>query len=172
MIKMIIKKYKQYRDPIGYARKIGVSVGNNCRLLSSNYGSEPWLISIGNHCEISAKVQFINHDGGTWTITQNEKYKDVIKYGKIEILDNSFIGFGAIIMPGVTIGPNSIVAAGSVVTKDVPPDSVWGGNPAKHICSLEEYAEKCLKNNPVYDKEKYKTDKKSEVIKFLDNKEE
>jgi hypothetical protein len=58
--------------------------------------------------------------------------------GPIDIRDNCFIGYGAIIMPRVTIGPDSVVAAGAVVVKDVPPGVVVGGNPAKVICTLEE----------------------------------
>lgn len=50
-------------------------------------------------------------------------------------------------MPGVTIGEGALVAAGSIVTKSVPPHSVVGGNPAKFICTVEEYKEKNLKYN-------------------------
>ena len=48
-----------------------------------------------------------------------------------------WIGSGAIVLPGVTIGDNSVIAAGSVVTKDVPENSVYGGNPAKFIKKIE-----------------------------------
>lgn len=64
------------------------------------------------------------------------------RYDKIRILDNCFIGINVIIMPGVTIGPNSIVGAGSVVTKAVPHESVVVGNPAKILCTLTQYIEK------------------------------
>jgi carbonic anhydrase/acetyltransferase-like protein (isoleucine patch superfamily) len=55
------------------------------------------------------------------------------RVGRIDIRDNVFIGHQAIVMPGVTIGPNAVVAAGSVVTRDVPPGTVVGGVPAKPI---------------------------------------
>ena len=55
----------------------------------------------------------------------------------MDINENWFIGHGAIIMPRVTSGPDWIVAAGAVVTKDVPPGTVVGGNPAKVICTTE-----------------------------------
>ena len=136
LFKKMSNVIKSKKHPIEYARKIGVRVGDNCRLLSTNFGSEPWLIEIGDHVEITGGVHFITHGGATWVIRDNERAKDVIKYGKIVIKDNCFIGLGSIILPGVTIGPNSIVAAGSVVTKDVEPDSVVAGNPAKKVSSV------------------------------------
>lgn len=61
---------------------------------------------------------------------------------KIEIFDNVFIGAKAIIMGDVKIGPTAIVAAGSVVTKDVPPNSVVGGNPARVISDMDSFVKK------------------------------
>jgi serine acetyltransferase len=57
------------------------------------------------------------------------------------------IGINSIILPNVEIGPNSIVGAGSIVTNNIPPNSVYAGNPAKYICSVSEYLEKCMKND-------------------------
>ena len=61
---------------------------------------------------------------------------------KIVIGDYVYIGNNSLIMPGVTIGDNVLVAAGSVVTKSVPSNVVVGGNPAKYICSIDEYIER------------------------------
>lgn len=153
---------------MGYARKIGVTIGQNCRLIGNpNWGSEPWLIELGNHVEVSNNVVFVTHDGATWVFREQERYKDVIRYGKIVIRDNCFIGTNSIILPGVTIGPNAIVGAGSLVRKDVEPNSVYAGSPAQKICSLEEFAEKCLKENKVYDKKAYLIDKKAEILRML-----
>lgn len=110
-----------------------------------------------------------NKDGATWCFRDEPAYKDVIKYGKISIGDNCFIGANVTILPGVTIGPNSIVGAGSVVTKNVEPDSVYAGVPARRICSLREYADKCLENTPAYNKEAYCRDKKKEVLRILNS---
>ncbi len=54
-------------------------------------------------------------------------------------------------LPGVKIGNNVIIGAGAVVTKNVPSNSVYVGNPAKYICTVEEYIEKCRARNVLYD---------------------
>lgn len=63
-------------------------------------------------------------------------------FGKVVIEDWVYIGTGSQIMPGVTIGEGSLIAAGSIVTKSVPPNVVVGGNPAKILCSIEDYINK------------------------------
>src|SRR6185312_5361744 len=142
----------------------GLQISDDCRLIGlPNFGSEPYLISIGKHVTISSRVSFVNHDGGTWVFRDQPRYARVIKYGRIVVRDNCFIGAGATIMPGVSIGPNSVVAAASVVTQDVPPDSVVGGVPARMLMSVEEYAEKCLAETPAYDAARYGSDKVSEL---------
>lgn len=132
-----------------------------------NFGSEPYLISIGRHVTISSRVHFVNHDGGTWVFRDQPRYAHVIKYGRIVIRDNCFIGAGATIMPGVTIGPNSVVAAASVVTQDIAPNTVVGGVPARLLMSMEEYAEKCLAENPPYDAAHYRADKARELLRLF-----
>ena len=90
-----------------------------------NFGSEPYLIHLEKNCRISFDVAFITHDGGTWAFrNSSSKYANVIKYGKITVGEYSFIGCRSIIMPGVTIGKNCVIGAGSVVTKDVPDGTV------------------------------------------------
>ena len=68
-------------------------------------------------------------------------------FGKVQIEDWAYIGAYSQIMPGVTIGEGAIVAAGSVVTKSVPPRTVVGGNPARYICTVDEYIQKNLEFN-------------------------
>lgn len=72
---------------------------------------------------------------------------DFDSFGKVVIKDWAYIGAHAQIMPGVTIGEGSIVAAGSVVTKSVPDGMVVGGNPAKIICSVNDYLQRNVKYN-------------------------
>lgn len=125
-----------------YFRKQGAHIGDNCRILIRSLGTEPYLVRIGNHCTIAGDVAFLTHDGAAWVFT--EELPKLQRFGTIEILDNCFIGYGAILMPNVRIGPNSVVGAGAIVTKDVSSNTVVAGAPAKPICALEEYKRKLL----------------------------
>jgi acetyltransferase-like isoleucine patch superfamily enzyme len=123
-------------------RKTGMRVGENCRIYADGFGSEPYLISIGNHVTVTSGVRLITHDGSCWIF--REEIDNLQNFGPIRIDDNAFIGMGAIVLPNVTIGRNAIVAAGAVVTRDVPPNTVVGGVPAKPLMSVEEYKRKML----------------------------
>lgn len=155
-IKQIIRKI-HYRlkpgDAVRLAREIGVRFTaepgkEKCRILSepsAMFGSEPYLITIGQNVEITSGVVFITHDGAAWTLRNfDEKYKELDIFGPIKIGNNVFIGNNAIILPGVTIGDNVVIGAGSVVAKDIPSDSVAAGVPCKVIRSLSEYGERSL----------------------------
>ena len=117
---------------------------------------------------IKKTLDFITRDGATRVIKRKEKYKAVVKFGKITIGNNCFIGARSTIMPGVTIGNSCIVAAGSVVTKDIPNGEVWGGVPAKFIKTVHDYAENLYDNMPEYDIKNYHANKKEEVLKMLE----
>ena len=125
-------------------RKYGVNIGNGCSVAYNvEFGSEPYLITIGDNVRITAGVRFITHDGGMWVVRNIDKqYKDMDLIRPISVGNNVHIGINAIIMPGVKIGDNCIVACGAVVTKDVPNNSIVGGVPAKTIETIDEYIEK------------------------------
>jgi acetyltransferase-like isoleucine patch superfamily enzyme len=130
----------------------GLQVADDCRFSAiPDFGSEPYLISIGKHVGIASGVTFLTHDGGTFVFRHLPKYK----------------GVGTIILPGVSIGPNSVIGAHSVVTKTVPPNTVAAGVPARPIMSVEEYAEKCLENTPAYDETAYRKDKRKELLRLF-----
>lgn len=133
------------RNPVRYARQVGVTVGEGCRLIGvkrAQFGSEPYLISIGNRVTITSGVSFTTHDGGVSVL--RHRHPDIDVFGRIVIEDNVFVGLNATLLPGITIGRDSIIAAGAVVNRDVPSGSVVGGVPARHICTIEEYEEKAL----------------------------
>jgi acetyltransferase-like isoleucine patch superfamily enzyme len=125
-----------------YFRARGADIGPDCRILVRDLGPEPYLVRIGRHCTISTNVTFVTHDGGTWVFS--DEHPSLQRFGRIHVDDNCFIGTGVILMPGVCIGPNSIIGAGSVVTRNVPADSVYAGVPARRVAALEDYKRKCL----------------------------
>ena len=125
------------------ARHVGVKIGENNFIASKFWSSEGYLIEIGNNCQITEGVKFFTHGGGG---AIRKEYPKFDCFGKVTIGNYVYIGNNSLIMPGVTIGDNVLVAAGSVVTKSVPSNVVIGGNPAKIICSIEEY----IKNNMQY----------------------
>lgn len=124
-----------------FYRKKGVNLGDNCAIFSSIITPEPYLLNIGDNVTIAPGVRLITHDN---SVSKVIPYMTDL-FGRINIGNNCFIGVGAIILPGVTIGDNSIVAAGSVVTKSFPSNVVIGGNPAKVICTLDDYKLKIVK---------------------------
>jgi acetyltransferase-like isoleucine patch superfamily enzyme len=126
-----------------YFRKQGAIIGDDCRIMIRSFGSEPYLIRIGNHCTIAPHASLVTHDGAAWIFTG--EFPNLQRFGKINIHDNCFIGLRAIIMPNVTIGPNAIVASGAVVTHDVPPDTIVAGCPAKPVGNIHDYKTKVLR---------------------------
>jgi acetyltransferase-like isoleucine patch superfamily enzyme len=135
----IARKYNDF-NIAEYFRNQGAVVGEHNRIMIRSLGEAPFLVRIGSHCSISPGVQFETHDGGGWIFTGENP--SLQRFGRIEVKDNCFIGVSCIILANVTIGPNSIVGAGSVVTKDVPANTVVAGNPARVIKTIEEYREK------------------------------
>ena len=127
-------------DHVAFARKIGVNMGSDVHIYGNPYsmfGTEPWCITLGNHVHITREVLFVTHDGGT--LLFRHVIPDLEITAPIVVGNYVYIGARSIIMPGVKIGNNCIIAAGSVVTKDVPNNNVVGGIPAKIIKSTDEY---------------------------------
>ena len=130
--------------PKWYARFIGVKFGKNCLIATKNWSSEPFLIKIGNNVQITHNVSIHTHGGAH---VARVTIPDFDVFGRVIIEDGAYVGSYSHIMPGVRIGKGSLVAAGSVVTKSVPDGIVVAGNPAKYICTVEEYIERNKKFN-------------------------
>jgi acetyltransferase-like isoleucine patch superfamily enzyme len=132
-------------NKVAYLRRLGARIGEQTAILNdvSAFGTEPWLVHIGDRVTITSGVVFLTHDGSSRVFRHLVPGSSVFgnRFGRVRVLDNCFVGVNAILMPGVTVGPNSIVGAGSVVTRDVPARSVAAGVPARVRCTLDEYVE-------------------------------
>ncbi|HEY5997799.1 MAG TPA: acyltransferase [bacterium] len=131
--------------------------------------SHCFLIEIEDHCALAPNVKLIAHDGSMY------RFLGATRIGRIRLRRNCLIGDSTIILPGVTIGENSIVGSGSVVVKDVPPNVVAAGNPAKVICGLEEFLAKHRRNlesSRRFGEEEYgirfiTDEKRNEMLRYL-----
>jgi len=129
-------------NPIGFARSIGVNLGDNVHFYgmpSGMFGTEPWLITIGNNVHITSGCTFVTHDGGTLIL--RKEIPDLEWTAPITIGNDVYIGIRSIILPGVNIGNRVIIGAGSIVSKNIPDNSVAVGSPARVIKTVDEYLE-------------------------------
>lgn len=150
--KSLIFQYKLKRAPMAkrveILRPLFYHLGENVELYTTSFGTEPYLINIEDNVCVAADVHFITHDVSCFRMANylNVRKKDIDKVGCITLKDNCFVGAFSILMPNIVIGRNSVIAAGFVVTKNVPDGEVWGGNPAHFIMKTEEYANKLYNN--------------------------
>lgn len=145
MLRKLINIYWNYiASPEAYLRHFGAQVGKHCLISSKNFGTEPYLISIGDNVQITHGVSIHCHGGGN---IMRRTIPDFDAFGKVIIQDWAYIGAYSQIMPGVTIGEGAIIAAGSIVTKSVPPYTIVGGNPARTIGKTDDYIERNIQYN-------------------------
>jgi maltose O-acetyltransferase len=123
-------------------RRQGMYIGQGVNLPASTAidTSHCFLIHIGDWCGFGEDCMILAHDG------QFDEFLDAGRIGRVVIHPHSHIGVRTVILAGVEIGPRTLVGAGSVVTRSLPPDTVCAGNPAKVICSLDEYLERHREN--------------------------
>jgi maltose O-acetyltransferase len=119
-------------------RALGMKIGRNVLLPDSTWidTSHCFLIEIGDDCGFGEQCMLLAHDA------QMDEFLDAARIGRIQIHPSSHLGSCCIVLPGVDIGPRTIVGANSVVSKSLPPETVCAGAPAKVICTLEEYLQK------------------------------
>jgi acetyltransferase-like isoleucine patch superfamily enzyme len=128
--------------PVWFARRLGVRMNGKVTIYGSSYSmfsAEPFLVTLGDNVFISVDAKFICHDGGV--LPFRNKYPTLDLAAPITLGSNIFVGMGAVILKGVTIGNDCIIGAYSVVTKDVPDDSIVAGNPARIVKRTAAYLE-------------------------------
>lgn len=107
-----------------------ISIGTNCRIHGTCIHAFK-KINIGNNVLIAANTQIIDANGHLLSMDKPEERLNRSDEGRpITICDNVWIGANCIILGGVTIGAGSVISAGSVIKKNVPEKSIFGGNPA------------------------------------------
>ncbi len=128
-------------------RAFGAAVGRGVVIKPGVRVKYPWLLEIGEHCWIGEDAWIDNPapvrlgasvclSQGTYLCTGNHDWADPafgLKLSPIVILDGAWVGAKAVICPGVQMGPGSVASAGSVVTKDLEPDTIYSGNPAMAV---------------------------------------
>jgi maltose O-acetyltransferase len=130
---------------------LGMRVGHDCSIQPGLVVdvSHCWLIDIGDRVTLAPQVYLLAHDASTF------RHTGYARVGRVTIGNDAFIGARALIMPGVSIGEGSIVGAGSVVVRSIPPGVVAAGNPARVICTVEDYMtriEKSMTSAPRFPK--------------------
>lgn len=148
----IVSDFKRFyylymkRDAVAYSKSLGVRIGEKCNLIDDPrkiFGSEPWLIKVGNHVRITFGVRIFTHEGAIWTARGiDSKYENFSTYQPVTIGNNVTIGMYSIIMPGVTIGDNVIIGSHSVVTRDINSNTIVAGVPAKQISEMKSFMKK------------------------------
>lgn len=145
--KIFLKEKYNSKTYIQYLKKQGVRIGKNTIIFEPKNvfidPSRPWLVEIGENVMITRNTTILTH-GYDWRVLDG-KYGNVLgSSGKVKIGNNVFIGMNSTILKGVTIGDNTIIAAGSLVNKSFGGNVVIGGVPAKVLMSIEDYYTKRL----------------------------
>lgn len=118
--------YRIFTSPSRYAKFLGATIGKSCAIATKGFPREAYLITIGDHVQVTEGVKFFTHGGG-WVIRQ--ECPDFDSFGKI------------------TIGNNVVIGSASVVTKSIPDNVIVAGIPAKVVKSFDEYKKSSLPYN-------------------------
>jgi maltose O-acetyltransferase len=143
-------KHRRWRK----LRELGMHIGKGVNLPMSTWidTAHCFLISIGDNCGFGDMCMILAHDA------MPNEYIDATRVGRVIIHESCHFGVGTVILPGVEIGPRSVVGSNSVVVDDIPPNTLAAGNPARVICSLDEFLEKhrqAMKTAPLFPYKEY-----------------
>ena len=146
--KLILRERADSEAFVKYLKQKGVKVGEDVNFFEPKFNvvdtTCPWILSIGNHVNITHGVIILTHDY-SWSVLKRIPKSCGAVLGAqspVKIGNNVFIGMNAVITRGVTIGDNVVICAGSIVTKNCDSNSVYAGNPARRIMSVDEYCAK------------------------------
>ena len=158
---IMLFRHLMFRRMIHSLATAGLELGKNVTIMPGVEfdATYPFLISIGDGSAVSSGVRILAHDASIYP------YVGMTRIGRVLIRENCLIGERSIILPDVAIGPNSMVAAGSVVNRDIPPDSVAAGNPARIYGKMEDFLRRHIEAS-----EKGKITNYRDLFKSLDAK--
>lgn len=108
-------------------------------------GLIPQLVEIGDDFVSAPGSMILAHDASLYLHVKKHRIQKTI------IKDKVFLGAYAVVLPGVTIGEGAIIGSGAIVTSDVAPYTVVAGNPARFICTVDEYVKKCEDKGVLFD---------------------
>jgi maltose O-acetyltransferase len=133
-------------DPVARHRRAGAVIGERVNIQGGVVidPSHACHIEIGDDVTLATRVHILAHDAST------KRYLGFTRLGKVKIGNRVFIGGLSIILPGVAIGDDVVIGAGSVVCRDIPSGSVAAGNPAKVICSIQDFLDRRKKEMEIY----------------------
>ena len=166
---LLQKKQESYLDSL---KERGLQIGENVIIMDACFfdPSHCFLISIGNNTTFAPNVRLIAHDAST------KRALGYSRVGRIRIGSECFIGDSVIVLPGVSIGDKSVIASGSVVTKDIPEGSIAVGSPCRVIASQDNFIQKhkelIVKRkipHAEFDQGTLSYEQKVEILEFLES---
>lgn len=143
--KLVLREKASSEAFVEYLKNRGVKVGKCCYVPEPSSVlidlTDPWLVTLGDNITLTHGVVVLTHDYGWSVMKKSGSSKGAVlgSQAPVKIGNNVFVGVNTVITKGVTVGDNVIIGAGSVVNKDCESNSVYAGNPAKKIMTIEEY---------------------------------
>lgn len=129
--------YARYLKEKGTLRR----QGSGCFIAKNAGLPDGYLTAIGDNVWITDGCQLLCHDASVIMLNARDA-SHLDRVAPITIGDHVFLGNRTTVLPGITVGSDVIVGAGSVITRDIPDGEVWAGNPARRICTTQSYRDR------------------------------